>query len=249
MPNEANQPLPADQSNQPRAGKHPAPPCTLVIFGAGGDLTKRLLMPALYNLSANGLLDDSMEIISVNHGERETSVWRDELTQSLKKFAADKASTFHTSQLKEKAWSWVEQRLEYFHGEFEEDETFPRLKECLSKSKSQNVVFYLAVSARFFAPIVEHLGSAGLLDEKDDHFRRLVIEKPFGTDLASAKDLNARILKYAQETQVYRIDHFLGKDTVQSILAVRIANAMFELVMRREYIDNVQITAAETIGV
>ncbi len=84
------------------------------------------------------------------------------------------------------------------------------------------------MSARFFAPIVEHLGRAGLLEEKDDHFRRLVIEKPFGTDLASAKDLNQRILKYAQETQVYRIDHFLGKDTVQSILAVRFANAMFE---------------------
>jgi glucose-6-phosphate 1-dehydrogenase len=249
MPNQASEAKPADQSNQPRAGKHPAPPCTLVIFGAGGDLTKRLLMPALYNLSADGLLDDSMQIIGVNHGKQETSAWRDELTQSLKKFAADKASTFHTSQLNEKAWGWVEERLEYFPGEFEEDETFERLKARLTKAKSQNVVFYLAVSARFFAPIVERLGHAGLLEEKDGQFRRLVIEKPFGTDLASAKDLNERILKYAQETQVFRIDHFLGKDTVQSILAVRFANAMFEPIMRREYIDNVQITASETIGV
>lgn len=95
------------------------------------------------------------------------------------------------------------------------------------------------VSARFFAPIVQHLGKVGLLEEKDGNFRWLVIEKPFGTDLASAKELNSCILKFAQETQVYRIDHFLGKDTVQSILAVRFANAMFEPIFRREYIDNV----------
>src|ERR1700761_6571404 len=141
MPNE-NQP--SKEDSKPLAGKHPAPPCTLVIFGAGGDLTKRLLMPSLYNLSADGLLDDGMQIIGVNHGQEETSAWRDELTQALRKFAADKASTFHTSQLDEKAWSWVEQRLEYFAGEFEEDETFERLKQRLSQAKSGNVVFYLA---------------------------------------------------------------------------------------------------------
>jgi glucose-6-phosphate 1-dehydrogenase len=110
-------------------------------------------------------------------------------------------------------------------------------------------VFYLAVTARFFTTISEQLGRAGLLKEEDGHFRRLVVEKPFGTDLASARELNKRILSYAEESQVYRIDHFLGKDTVQSILAVRFANAMFEPIWRREYIDNVQITAAETIGV
>lgn len=144
-------------------------------------------------------------------------------------------------------------RILHFAGEFEENETFARLKARLAKAKSGNVVFYvvfyLAVGARFFAPIVEHLGAAGLLEEKGGSFRRLVIEKQFGSDLASAQQLNACILKYANESQVYRIDHFLGKDTVQSILAVRFANAMFEPVWRREYIDNVQITAAETIGV
>ncbi|SAK57255.1 glucose-6-phosphate 1-dehydrogenase [Caballeronia hypogeia] len=246
---EANQSNAATPASETCAGKHPAPPCTLVIFGAGGDLTKRLLMPSLYNLSADKLLDDSMEIIGVNHGERETSDWRNELTESLRKFAADKAATFHTSQLNEDAWNWVLQRLEYFPGEFEEDETFARLKARLEKAKSGNVVFYLAVGARFFQPIIEHLGAAGLLEEKDGNFKRLVIEKPFGTDLASAKALNGCILKYADESQAYRIDHFLGKDTVQSILAVRFANAMFEPVWRREYIVNVQITAAETIGV
>jgi len=185
------------------AGKHPAPPCTLVIFGAGGDLTKRLLMPALYNLTVDGLLDPQMKIIGVNHGQVETSAWRDDLYKALQQFAADKASTFHTSKLDDKAWSSLAQR------------------------------------------------KAGLLKEGDDGkgFRRIVIEKPFGTDLASARDLNEHILSNAKEEQVYRIDHFLGKDTVQSIMAVRFANALFEPIWRREYIDCVQITASETIGV
>jgi glucose-6-phosphate 1-dehydrogenase len=234
------------------AGKRPAPPCTLVIFGAGGDLTKRLLMPALYNLAVDGLLDGGMKIIGVNHGARETSEWREDLHKSLQQFAADKASTFHAGKLDDKAWDWVAQRLEYMAGEFETDDTFTKLKQKLDQASGGNVIFYLAVTSRFFKPIVEHLGKAGLLKEDDgDHagFRRIVIEKPFGTDLASARDLNTHILSYAKEEQVYRIDHFLGKDTVQSILAVRFANALFEPVWRREYIDSVQITAAETIGV
>ena len=143
------------------AGKHPAPPCTLVIFGAGGDLTKRLLMPALYNLSSDGLLDEQMKIIGVNHGERETSAWRDELSKALQQFAADKASTFHTSKLDDKAWGWLAQRLEYMAGEFETDDTFANLKQKLDKTPGGNVVFYLAVSSRFFKPIVEHLGQGG----------------------------------------------------------------------------------------
>jgi glucose-6-phosphate 1-dehydrogenase len=228
-------------------GKHPAPPCTLVIFGAAGDLTKRLLMPALYNLSSGGLLDDRMKIIGVNHGELETQVWRDQLTESLKTFAADKAGAFHTSALDDRAWNWIADRLQYVAGEFETDDVFNKLKQTLGDSG--NVIFYLAVSSRFFKPIVERLGKAGLLKESDQGFRRVVIEKPFGHDYASAKDLNESILKFAGENQIYRIDHFLGKDTVQSILAVRFANALFEPIFRREYIDHVQITAAETIGV
>lgn len=234
------------------AGKHPAPPCTLVIFGAGGDLTKRLLMPALYNLAVDGLLDDGMKIIGVNHGEEETSKWRDDLHTALQQFAADKASTFHAGKLDDKSWDWVAQRLEYMGGEFESDDTFTKLKQKLGDAPGSNVIFYLAVSSRFFKPIVEHLGKIGLLKEGEGDnsgFRRVVIEKPFGTDLASARDLNQHILSFAKESQVYRIDHFLGKDTVQSIMAVRFANALFEPIWRREYIDSVQITAAETIGV
>jgi glucose-6-phosphate 1-dehydrogenase len=248
MPTESNTPASSSASSETPApaGTKRAPPCTLVIFGAGGDLTKRLLMPALYNLSSDGLLDDGMKIVGVNHGEKETTAWRDELTASLKAFAADRASTFHTSKLDDNAWNWVASRLQYVAGEFESADTFEHLKSMLGDG---NVIFYLAVTARFFKPIVEQLGRAGLLKEDGQGFRRLVIEKPFGTDLASARDLNAHILNYASESQIYRIDHFLGKDTVQSILAVRFANALFEPIWRREYIDHVQITAAETIGV
>ncbi|CAG9215973.1 Glucose-6-phosphate 1-dehydrogenase [Paraburkholderia caribensis] len=234
------------------AGKRPAPPCTLVIFGAGGDLTRRLLTPSLYNLTVDGLLDDGMRIIGVNHGERETKAWLDDLGQSLQQFAAEKASEAHSGKVDEKAWKWLSSRMEYMAGEFEADDVFEALKQRIEKTPHGNAIFYLAVGARFFRPIVERLGKHGLLKEDAQHkgsFRRLVIEKPFGTDLASARDLNAHILGYADESQVYRIDHFLGKDTVQSILAVRFANAMFEPVWRREYIDSVQITAAETLGV
>ena len=234
------------------ARKQPAPPCTLVIFGAGGDLTKRLLMPALYTLAADRLLDEGTKIIGVNHGERETKAWSDDLHAALRKFAADKASTFHAGKLDDEAWDWVAQRLTYMAGDFEDDSTYERLAQQLNGKSPGNVVFYLAVGARFFKPISERLGNAGLLDEGKDGdgpFRRLVIEKPFGADLASARDLNRHVLRYANESQVYRIDHFLGKDTVQSILALRFANAMFEPVWRRECIDSVQITASEVIGV
>ncbi|MDR3100262.1 MAG: glucose-6-phosphate dehydrogenase [Paraburkholderia sp.] len=234
------------------AGKHPAPPCTLVIFGARGDLTQRLLMPALYNLAVDGLLDSGMKIIGVNHGEHETQQWCEDLHDALQKFAADKASTFHAGKLDSRAWSWIAQRLQYIAGEFEDDDLYQRLAQQPGGGLQGNVVFYLAVGARFFKPIVERLGKAGLLQQSasgNGAFRRVVIEKPFGSDLASARDLNQHILHHADESQIYRIDHFLGKDTVQSILAVRFANALFEPIWRREYIDSVQITASEVIGV
>src|SRR6201997_2069885 len=139
-----------------------APPCTLVIFGAGGDLTRRLLMPALYNLAVDGLLDGGMKIVGVTHGERETSEWSEDLHTSLQQFAADKASTFHAGKLDDNAWNWVAQRLEYMAGEFESDDVFAQLKQKLAQQHSGNVIFYLAVSARFFKPIVERLGKTGL---------------------------------------------------------------------------------------
>ncbi len=260
QPAAAKVPAAAHREPASPAGRHPAPPSTLVIFGAGGDLTSRLLMPALYNLAVDGLLDDGTRIIGVNHGERATDAWRDELHTSLEKLAADKASTFHAGKLDDQAWNWVAQRLEYMAGDFEDEGAYRRLADALGKgdkggkggkddARHGNVVFYLAVSGRFFEPIVEQLGKAGLLKESGAGFRRIVIEKPFGSDLASARELNQHLLKFVHEQQIYRIDHFLGKETVQSILAVRFANALFEPIWRREYIDSVQITASEVIGV
>ncbi len=227
-------------------GFEPAPPCTLVIFGAGGDLTKRLLMPALYNLAGSGLLPDSFKVIGVDRVQQGDAEWRAALTETMQSFTKDKTAEFYTPKLDEASWGWVSQRLHYLPGDFSKPETFSQIG---SAAGAGNVIFYLAVAARFFGDIVEGLGKAGLLQQHDGVFRRVVIEKPFGADLPSAQALNARILKQADESQFYRIDHFLGKETVQSIMAVRFANGMFEPTWRREYIDHVQITAAETVGV
>ena len=228
------------------AGAEQASPCTLVIFGAGGDLTKRLLAPSLYNLAGAHLLPDEFSILGVDRVEQDDAKWRAELTDTMQSFTKDKTAEFYTPKLDDAAWSWVSERLHYMPGDFEQADTFARIAKAVGEG---NVVFYLAVAARFFGPIVEGLGQAGLLKQSQGVFRRVVIEKPFGADLASAEALNARILKQADEEQFYRIDHFLGKETVQSIMAVRFANGLFEPTWRREYIDHVQITAAETVGV
>ena len=164
----------------------------------------------------------------------------------MQSFTKDKTAEFYTPKLDDKAWGWVGDRLHYLKGDFSQDDVFKTLTE---KIGGGNAIFYLAVAARFFGTVVDGLGKAGLLKQDGDDFRRVVIEKPFGSDLPSARDLNARILKQADESQYYRIDHFLGKETVQSIMAIRFANGMFEPTWRREYIDHVQITAAETVGV
>ena len=223
----------------------PAPPCTLVIFGAGGDLTKRLLMPALYNLAAGGLLAEGFSVLGVDHNPLTDAGWRADLTATMQSFTKDPSAEFHADRIEEKPWGFVRERLHVMQGDFAEDATYRALAERVSG----NVVFYLAVAARFFGPVVEGLGKAGLLKQGEGAFRRVVIEKPFGSDLASARDLNKKILAQAEESQFYRIDHFLGKETVQSILAIRFANGMLEPVWRREYVSHVEITAAETIGV
>jgi glucose-6-phosphate 1-dehydrogenase len=226
----------------------PAPACTLVVFGAVGDLTKRLLMPALYNLAGSHLLDDSLQIIGADHNVRTADTWRSELTSTLESFTHDLTAEFHPDHIDAVTWAWVAQRLDYIVFDFEQAGDYSKLKERLTKSPA-NVIFYLAVSARFFGTIVDGLGKAGLLDESEGVFRRVVVEKPFGSDLPSARDLNARILKVASEQQIYRIDHFLGKEPVQGIVALRFGNGVFEPMWRREHVDSVQITAAEPIGV
>jgi glucose-6-phosphate 1-dehydrogenase len=227
------------------AGANPAPPATLIIFGAHGDLTKRLLMPALYNLAGGGLLDDGFKIIGVDRVESDVGHWRDELTSTMQEFTKDQTAEFYVEKVDEKAWGWVTQRLDYVQADFSKPEDIAKLND----HAKGNVIFYLAIAARFFGDVVEQLGKAGLLKEENDAFRRVVIEKPFGADLDSAKKLNARILAQADEKQIFRIDHFLGKETVQNIMALRFANGIFEPLWKRDHIDYVEITATETVGV
>ena len=223
----------------------PAPPATLVIFGAGGDLTKRLVVPALVHLVQAGKLPDEFAVIGVDHNEQTSEHWRQNLTKITQAFTQ--------AGLDERAWSWLTSRMRYMPGDFTRSETFSRLEKLLAEREEQgntsNALFYLAVADRFFGPVIEQLGHAGLTRQSDRTWRRVIVEKPFGHNLASAKALNVQILKVLSEDQIYRIDHFLGKETVQNILVLRFANGIFEPLWNRDHVDHVQITAAETVGV
>ena len=158
-----------------------------------------------------------------------------------------------SGRIDEQAWSWLTRRMRYMPGDFTRPQTFSQLKKLLAEHREQNntanVLFYLAVGDRFFGPVIEQLGHAGLTQQSEGAWRRVIVEKPFGHDLASAEALNAQILKVLSEDQIYRIDHFLGKETVQNILVLRFANGIFEPLWNRDHVDHVQITAAETVGV
>lgn len=222
----------------------PAPASTFFIFGASGDLTKRLLLPSLYNLANEGVLADDFTIIGVDHVEQSEEDYRAYLTDSV----AELPGSLDTEG---EAWRWLMSRIGYVSGDFEDPATYGRIRERLDQRKQQtgNAVFYLAVAPRFFAVISEQLGAAGLLKEEEGSFRHIVVEKPFGSDMPSAKALNRRLLAVADERQIYRIDHFLGKETVQNMMALRFGNGIFEPIWSKEYIDHVQITAAETVTV
>jgi glucose-6-phosphate 1-dehydrogenase len=224
----------------------PAPACTMVIFGANGDLTKRLLMPALYNLSGSKLLDDRFEIIGVDRDASTDEDFRDRQQTMMESFTPAAAGEFAEKALNMEWWGWLKDRLHYMKGDFTTNDIFTALTERL---KDRNAVFYLAVPDRFFSGIVDMLHKSNLTDERDGSFRRVVIEKPFGHSLQSAKELNAEILSKLDEGQVYRIDHFLGKETVQNIMTLRFSNGLFEPLWNRDHIDSIQITAAETVGV
>ncbi len=222
-----------------------APPCTLIIFGAHGDLTKRLLTPALYNLVGAGLLDDGFKVIGVDRVDGSDESWRDELGQTMQEFTKDPDAEFYTPEINQDWWKSLSGRMQYYKADFTDIGQLEGLKAHVSG----NVLFYMAVASRFFATVVENIGKAGMTKEEEGAFRRVVVEKPFGSDLVSARELNSRLLAVLDETQIYRIDHFLGKETVQNILAMRFGNGIFEPLWRREYVDHVQITACETVGV
>jgi glucose-6-phosphate 1-dehydrogenase len=225
-----------------------APPAAMTIFGAGGDLTKRLVVPALYNLVRADRLPDGFTTIGVDISDHTDESWRNSLTEMMQAFVRA-----GWGAIDEQAWSWLMRRVRYLKGDFTQPETYSRLARILDERKQQdnvgNILFYLAVADRFFGPVIEQLGRAGLIRESDHAWRRVIVEKPFGHDLASANAVNAQILKVLSEDQIYRIDHFLGKETVQNILVLRFANGIFEPLWNRDHIDHVQITAAETVGV
>jgi len=234
--------------------KAPPPPCAIVIFGANGDLTKRLIIPALYNLARTRLLPRSLALVGVDHNKKTSQEWQAGLKEFLGQILAK-----NNEEIDESLWQQVAHCMNFLSGDFEKPETYRDLKELLADldekhSLDGNVLFYMAVADRFFGTIAGKLGEAGLVnadgpDNKQHGFRRLIVEKPFGHDIASAKALNACLRRYLKEEQIYRIDHFLGKETVQNIMALRFANGLFEPIWNRDRIDHVQITVAESIGV
>lgn len=223
-----------------------APPCVMIIFGAAGDLTKRKLIPALYNLKHSKLLSENFAVIGVARAELNDEEYRRRLSDDMREFATDKVEP--------NEWKWLEDRLFYLSGDFNDDQTYTRLKSLVEKVDKEhnaqgNYFFYLATAPEYFAPVVQKLGAVGLTREANNHWRRTVIEKPFGRDLESAEELNRDIKQVLDEKQIYRIDHYLGKETVQNILVFRFGNGIFEPIWNRRYIDSVQITAAEKVGV
>ncbi|WAT14800.1 glucose-6-phosphate dehydrogenase [Xanthomonas fragariae] len=231
------------------------PPCIIVVFGARGDLTKRLVMPALYNLRRAGALGEPFAIVGMDHGDISERAWRTNMGQSMTELLGSRDAEFQTDEFDTDTWDWLRERMHYLRGDFTDLGAYQALDGALDKLHKRygtqgNVLFYLATAARFFEPVLLNLGEAGLIEKREgEGWRRVIVEKPFGHDLLSAQHLNATVAKVLHEDQVFRIDHFLGKETVQNILAFRFANGLFEPVWNRDRIDHVQITAAETIGV
>jgi len=224
----------------------PAGPCSLVIFGASGDLTKRLLIPALYHLKRSHLLPEEFALIGISRAELSDEEFRSGIADSLRELSHEHIDAAD--------WSWLASRMRYMSGDLGNPATYERLKALLRSSDVDhrtggNYLFYLAIPATEFAKVVQQLGTAGLTRQENDQWRRVVVEKPFGTDLASAKELNRLLLQVLGEDQIYRIDHYLGKETVQNLMVFRFANGLFEPIWNRDHIDHVQITVSESLTV
>jgi glucose-6-phosphate 1-dehydrogenase len=230
---------------EPTSKKRKPDPCSFVIFGATGDLTHRLVLPALYNLAAADLLPEKFCVVGVARNGMSNDDMRESLLKGLRQYKARPIDEAIAKRLLECVTS--------IEADPSDPASFDAMAEQLNKLEAKretggNRLFYLATPPSAFAPIARQLGRAGMLKENGS-WRRLVVEKPFGTSLASAKALNDELLKIADEQQIYRIDHYLGKETVQNILVLRFANGMFEPIWNRNHIDHVQITVDEKLDV
>jgi glucose-6-phosphate 1-dehydrogenase len=223
-----------------------AQPCGIVIFGATGDLTHRKLIPALYNLAADGELPPAVAVVCVARREKTDEGFRTELEEAVRKFSRQ--------TVRDDIWKTFAQSISYHRTEFHDVKGYETLAERLKQLDKErgtrgNRLFYLAVAPDQFEPILDNLKAVDLNRAPEGSWARVIVEKPFGTDLASARELNRVVSNAFSESQTYRIDHFLGKETAQNILVLRFANAIFEPLWNTRYIDHIQITAAETLGV
>src|SRR5213594_4002744 len=221
-------------------------PCTIVIFGATGDLTHRKLMPALYNLAADGDLPPAVAIVGFARREKSDDQFRSELEEATRRFSRQ--------AVRDEIWKTFAQSIFYHQSEFGDEAGYKTLAKRLDKIDNEsgtrgNRLFYFAAAPDQFEPILKHLKAAGLNETCKGSWARVIVEKPFGNDLASARELNRIVRHSFSEEQTYRIDHFLGKETAQNILVLRFANAIFAPLWNTHYIDHLQITAAETLGV
>jgi len=215
---------------------------TLVIFGASGDLTRRKLLPALYSLSRGQRLPARFAVVGVARTATSDEQFRQQFHDSLQEFAKVDARSDEVVRS-------LQAQMYFVAGELDDPGLYARLAARLKEIGSEGVLYYLAIPPGVYGTVAEGLEKAGLAGTPEDGWRRLIVEKPFGTDLASAQSLNAQLHRHFTEDQIFRIDHYLGKETVQNLLVLRFANGMFEPIWNRRYIDHVQITAAETVGV
>jgi glucose-6-phosphate 1-dehydrogenase len=262
----------AEEDNGGQAPPQPADPCVMVIFGGTGDLTKRKLVPALYNLATGRLLSREFAVVGIGRSPLTTEAFREQLTADMERFATQKVDG--------QRWQHFVERVYYLRGDLQDPDTYARLQQQLAQidrdhGTQGNYFYYLAITPEFFLPTIQRLDAAGLVREQPGGtggasaaaaagtaagagaesaqgrtgWRRVIIEKPFGRDLESARQLNREIRQVLDERQIYRIDHYLGKETVQNILVFRFANGIFEPIWNRRYVDHVQITVAESVGV
>lgn len=224
-----------------------AEPCIVVIFGASGDLAKRKLLPALYRLVQERLLPAEFAIIGLARTQMSSDEFRARMKEAVVEFSEAK-------RVDEEVWNSFAQGLHYLTADINNPDDYEKLAALLAQVDSErgtqgNRLFYLSVAPKFYAEAVKQLGEHGLAKPQDRGWVRVIVEKPFGTDLESARELNRELLKYLDEQQIYRIDHYLGKETVQNLLVFRFANGIFEPLWNRQYIDHVQLTNAEMVGV